>query len=80
MYTFECSLPRSLWKLEKEQAREQESGKYIYMYTFECSLFPRSLVPWLLLSLLSTGCLKLQVVFRKRATNYRALLRKMTYQ
>jgi len=24
------------------------------------------------------GCLKLQVTFRKRATNYRALLRKMT--
>ena len=27
-----------------------------------------------------TGCLKLQVIFRKRATNYRALLRKMTYE
>jgi len=26
------------------------------------------------------GCLKLQVVFCKRATNYRALLRKMTYK
>jgi len=26
------------------------------------------------------GCLKLQVIFRKRATNYRALLRKMTYE
>ena len=26
------------------------------------------------------GCLKLQVNFRKRATNYRALLRKMTYK
>jgi len=26
------------------------------------------------------GCLKLQVVFRKRATNYRALLRKLTYE
>ena len=26
------------------------------------------------------GCLKLQVIFRKRATNYGALLRKMTYQ
>ena len=25
-------------------------------------------------------CLKLQVVFRERATNYRALLRKMTYE
>ena len=25
-------------------------------------------------------CLKLQVIFRKRATNYRALLRKMTYE
>jgi len=25
-------------------------------------------------------CLKLQVSFRKRATNYRALLRKMTYE
>ena len=25
------------------------------------------------------GCLKLQVIFRKRATNYRALLREMTY-
>jgi len=24
------------------------------------------------------GCLKLQVIFRKRSTNYRALLRKMT--
>ena len=27
-----------------------------------------------------TGCLKLQVIFRKGATNYRALLRKMTYE
>jgi hypothetical protein len=26
------------------------------------------------------GCLKLQIIFRKRATNYRALLRKMTYE
>ena len=26
------------------------------------------------------GCLKLQFIFRKRATNYRALLRKMTYE
>ena len=26
------------------------------------------------------GCLKLQVIFRKRATNYRALLRKMAYK
>ena len=26
------------------------------------------------------GCLKLQVIFRKRACNYRALLRKMTYE
>jgi len=26
------------------------------------------------------GCLQLQVIFRKRATNYRALLRKMTYE
>jgi len=27
-----------------------------------------------------TGCLNLQVIFGKRATNYRALLRKMTYK
>jgi len=26
------------------------------------------------------GCLKLQVIFHKRATNYRALLREMTYK
>ena len=26
------------------------------------------------------GCLKLQVIFRKRAINYRVLLRKMTYE
>jgi len=26
------------------------------------------------------GCLKLQVIFRKRATDYRALLRKITYE
>ena len=26
------------------------------------------------------GCLKLQVIFRKRATNYRALLWEMTYK
>jgi len=26
------------------------------------------------------GCLKLQVIFRKRATNYRALFREMTYK
>jgi len=26
------------------------------------------------------GCLKLQVIFRKRATNYKFLLRKMTYK
>ena len=28
----------------------------------------------------SIGCLKLQVIFRKRATNYRSLLRKMIYE
>jgi len=28
----------------------------------------------------NVGCLKLQVIFRKKATNYRALLRKMTYE
>jgi len=27
-----------------------------------------------------TRCLKLQVIFRKRAANHRALLRKMTYE
>ena len=27
-----------------------------------------------------TGCPKLQVILRKRATNYRALLQKMTYE
>ena len=26
------------------------------------------------------GCLKLQVIFRQKATNYKALLRKMTYK
>ena len=26
------------------------------------------------------GCLKLQVIFRKRATNHKALLQKMTYK
>ena len=26
------------------------------------------------------GCLKVQVIFRKRATNYKALLRKMTFK
>ena len=26
------------------------------------------------------GCIKLQIIFRKRATNYTALLRKMTYK
>ena len=26
------------------------------------------------------GCLKMQVIFRKRATNYRSLLREMTYK
>jgi len=26
------------------------------------------------------GCLKMQIIFRKRATNYRALMRKMTYE
>jgi len=26
------------------------------------------------------GCLKVQVIFRKLATNYKALLRKMTYK
>ena len=30
-------------------------------------------------SLRPIGCLKLQVIFRKRASNYRALLQKMTY-
>jgi len=28
----------------------------------------------------SIGCLKLQAILHKRATNYRALLRKMTYK
>jgi len=31
------------------------------------------------LRLVAIGCLKFQVIFRKRANNYRALLRKMTY-
>jgi len=44
-----------------------------------------SLFDEILPSLLDTrqrpiGCLKMQVVFRKKATNYRALLRKMTYK
>jgi len=39
------------------------------LYTIQCTGWRRLI-----------GCLKLQVIFRKRATNYRALLRKMTYK
>jgi len=50
---------------------------YIYIYIYVCTY--RALyiyTGWRR----RRGCLKLQVIFRKRATNYRALLRKITYR
>ena len=44
---------------------------YISIYTYICIY----IYMWRRLM----GCLKLQVIFHKRATNYRVLLRKMTY-
>jgi len=63
-----------------------------YIYTYICiHIFPRArtyihLYVWIRRWLVSDtgwrrliGCLKLQVIFRKKASNYRSLLRKMTY-
>jgi len=59
---------------------------YIYVYSSRMTIYghlrttlikgPENCTGWQRL----TGCLKLQVIFRKRATNWRALLRKMTYK
>jgi len=50
---------------------KQVSTQHVYTYTcaYPCIGWRRPL-----------GCLKLKVVFRKRATNSRALLRKMTFE
>jgi len=45
----------------------------LHCYTLECR---EATTGWRR----DTGCLKLRVIFRKRATDYRALLRKMTYE
>ena len=56
-------------------ARTNESGQTLwispvkYESIVSCAGWPRLI-----------GCLKLQVIFRQRATNYRALLRKITYK
>jgi len=47
------------------------SNTYIYIYIYRHT--DVDTVWWRLI-----GCLKLQFIFRKRATNYRALVRKMT--
>ena len=47
--------------------------------THACSLLRDTILQHdVISSLITTGCLKLQVFFCKRATNYRALLRKLT--
>ena len=43
---------------------------YVYIYIYEFLTGWRRPI----------GCLKLQIIFRKRATNYRALMRKATYK
>ena len=48
---------------------------YVFMYVYAYNL-PRQSTGWRRL----IGCLKLLVIFRKRATDYRALLRKLTYE
>jgi len=57
------------------------SNTYIYIYTCICHTYSHTHLAthdtgWRRL----IGCLKLQVIFRKRATKYRALWRKMTYE
>ena len=44
-------------------------GMYEFTWMFTCIGWRRPI-----------GCLKLRIIFRKRATNCRALLRKMTYE
>jgi len=63
---------------------------YVWCDPFECHVtrswdMIHSYVTWLTLYCDTgwrrlIGCLKLQVIFRKRATNYWALLRKMTFK
>jgi len=62
--------------------------KYIYIYMYTHELLPlKQIKSWEIRHrALHTewqrplGCPKLQIIFRKRAINYRALLRKMTYE
>ena len=49
---------------------------YIFMRIYMCALSKYICTGWWR----PIGCLKLQVIFRKRATNYRALLREMIYE
>ena len=51
---------------ERESKRERRGGEHTYVYKTGWQN------PW--------GCLKLHVIFRNRATDYRALLRKMNYK
>ena len=50
------------------------SGTYIFVFSMSVQIL--DITGWRRL----LGCLELKVIFRKRATNYRALLRKTTYQ
>ena len=54
----------------------QQACVYVHTSRPTNSLYGKSCTGWRR----PIGCLKLQVIFRKRATNYRALSRKMTYK
>ena len=53
---------------------------YIYVYTYKYKYVHVCLCAYDTGWRRFIGCFKLQVIFRKRATNYRALLRKMNYE
>jgi len=61
---------------------------HMHTYIFEFGVREYNILLVLIFQRMSTytvwrkpiGCLELQVIFRKRATNYGALLRKMTYK
>ena len=64
------SLERSLHNEQEVGGAQQQANIYIfiYLYTLQSSTIDTAKAP------------KLQIIFHKRATKYRALLRKMTYK
>ena len=68
--------PGSFWCGEIARRSRERDGDFSHSNesSFETMLLKHNLTGWRK----PIGCLKLQVIFRERATNYRALLREMT--